>query len=171
MCNPTESESGQLLTIQPCGWYLKLQSERDRLAGVVKGMEEQSKRTLEALRRAEAENAKLNKECEAWVVTFDAGQAREKALRSTIAELQCQINALIMSMREPFQRGGIWYYELDRKRLSLRTKDRAEAMRLFKAIQREYLDGKISRLIGEYRSTVWRPLISPRDARICPFPG
>lgn len=54
----------------------------------------------------------------------------------------------IMSMREPFQRGGIWYYELDRKRLSLRTKDRAEAMRLFKAIQREYLDGKISRLNG-----------------------
>lgn len=54
----------------------------------------------------------------------------------------------IMSMREPFPRGGIWYYELDRKRLSLRTKDRAEAMRLFKAIQREYLDGKISRLNG-----------------------
>ena len=49
MSHPTESESGQLLTIQPCGWYLKLQSDRDHLAGVVKGMEEQNARNLEAL--------------------------------------------------------------------------------------------------------------------------
>lgn len=59
MCDPTESESGQLLTIKPCGWYLALKSDRDRLAGVVAGMEEQNARNLEALRRAEAENARL----------------------------------------------------------------------------------------------------------------
>lgn len=64
MCNHTESESGQLLTIQPCGWYLKLQSERDRLAGVVKGMEEQNARDLEVLRRAEAEAARLREALE-----------------------------------------------------------------------------------------------------------
>ena len=44
----------------------------------------------------------------------------------------------IMSMREPFQRGGIWYYELDRKRLSLRTKDKALATRLYNEIKRQY---------------------------------
>ena len=54
----------------------------------------------------------------------------------------------IMSLREPFQRDGIWYYEIDRKRLSLKTKDKTEAHRLFKAIQREYLDGKISHITG-----------------------
>lgn len=54
----------------------------------------------------------------------------------------------IMSMREPFLRDGIWYYELDRKRLSLKTRDKIEATRLFKAIQREYLDGKTSRITG-----------------------
>lgn len=59
MCDPTESESGQLLTIKPCGWYLKLQSDRDRLAGVVKGLEEQSARNLDALRRTEAEVVRM----------------------------------------------------------------------------------------------------------------
>jgi hypothetical protein len=49
MCDATCSESGQLLTIKPCGWYLKLQSDRDRLAGVVQGMEEQSKRNAKSL--------------------------------------------------------------------------------------------------------------------------
>lgn len=51
MCDPTESESGQLLTIKPCGWYLTLQSDRDRLAGVVVGMEEQNARNLDAMRQ------------------------------------------------------------------------------------------------------------------------
>ena len=53
MCDATCSESGQLLTIKPCGWYLALQSDRDRLAGVVTGMEEQGQRNIDALRRAE----------------------------------------------------------------------------------------------------------------------
>ena len=59
MCEATCSESGQLLTIKPCGWYLALQSDRDRLAGVVAGMEDQNARNLDALRWAEAENARL----------------------------------------------------------------------------------------------------------------
>lgn len=40
MCNPTESESGQLLTIQPCGWYIKLLSEKSQLEGRCAGMED-----------------------------------------------------------------------------------------------------------------------------------
>lgn len=55
----------------------------------------------------------------------------------------------IMSLREPFQRDGIWYYEIDRKRLSLKTKDRDKANRLFKAIQKEYLNGSIVKITGD----------------------
>lgn len=51
-----------------------------------------------------------------------------------------------MSLREPFTRGEFYYYEIDRKRLSLETKDKAEALRLFREIKRLYLNGKITRL-------------------------
>lgn len=61
MCDATCSESGQLLTIKPCGWYLALKSDRDRLAGVVAGMEEQNARNIEALWRAEDANAELRR--------------------------------------------------------------------------------------------------------------
>lgn len=60
MCNTQRySESGKPCGVQRCEEYILIQSDRDRLAGVVLGMEEQSKRNLEALRRAEAENARL----------------------------------------------------------------------------------------------------------------
>lgn len=74
MCDATCSESGQLLTINPCGWYLKLASDRDRLAGVVQGMEEQNARNLEALRRAEEDNARLREALKAveWSNRSDA---------------------------------------------------------------------------------------------------
>ena len=61
MCDKSFSESGACLGVQRCEEYILLQSERDRLSGVVKGMEEQGERNLEALRRAEAENARLRK--------------------------------------------------------------------------------------------------------------
>ena len=72
MCNPTCSESGQLLTINPCGWYLAIKSDRDRLAGVVAGMEGQNARNLEALRRAEAENATLRALITSVIAEYDA---------------------------------------------------------------------------------------------------
>ena len=58
---------------------------------------------------------------------------------------------VLMSIRkdEIFQRGGWWYYEIDRKRLSLRTKDKSTAKKRFAAIRKEYLDGKLSRLRGQ----------------------
>lgn len=52
----------------------------------------------------------------------------------------------IMGLRKPFQRGGWWYFELDRKRRSLGTKDKSEAMRLFNEIKRQYLAGKLANL-------------------------
>ena len=86
MCNTTTySESGAPIAAARCADYIALRFDRDRLAGVVAGMEDQGQRNLDALRRAEAEVEKLNKECEAWVVTFDAGRAREKALRYALA--------------------------------------------------------------------------------------
>jgi len=60
----------------------------------------------------------------------------------------------IMSLREPFERNGIWYYELDRKRLSLRTRDKQQAHRLFRAIQREYLSGKVLKITGDCSRTL-----------------
>ena len=66
MCDATCSESGQLLTIKPCGWYVLLQSDRDRLAGVVAGMEEQGKRNLGALRRAEGQTIALQKQIDVF---------------------------------------------------------------------------------------------------------
>lgn len=58
MCN-RHSESGQRIGHDPCAGFIALQSDRDRLAGVVQGMKEQGQRNLDALRRAEAENARL----------------------------------------------------------------------------------------------------------------
>lgn len=89
MCKPTESESGQLLTIKPCGWYLALKSDRDRLAGVVAGMEEQNARNLDALRRAEADRDLLsierdgleNVKCKIYDKLFPNEPEDEKELR------------------------------------------------------------------------------------------
>jgi site-specific recombinase XerC len=62
---------------------------------------------------------------------------------------------VLMSLREPFQRnGGRWYYEIDRKRKSLGTSNEQEARRLFNAIKRLYLDGKITRMKGETTKTL-----------------
>lgn len=33
-----------------------------------------------------------------------------------------------MSLRKPFKRGPVWYCEVDRRRVSLKTKDKAEAL-------------------------------------------
>lgn len=59
--------------------------------------------------------------------------------------------SLIMSLRPPFKRPGsdFWYYEIDRKRRSLGTKNKAEAERLFNAIKKQYMAGKILRLNDE----------------------
>jgi len=59
--------------------------------------------------------------------------------------------SVIMSIRPPFKLPGkpSWYYEIDRKRRSLKTSDKAEATRLFNAIKREYLAGRIIQLNGE----------------------
>jgi integrase len=42
-----------------------------------------------------------------------------------------------------------YYYEIDRKRRSLHTTDKAEATRLFNAIKREYLAGRITQITGD----------------------
>ncbi|MFO7595168.1 MAG: tyrosine-type recombinase/integrase [Desulfocurvibacter africanus] len=55
----------------------------------------------------------------------------------------------IMGLRKPFQRGGWWYFELDRKRRSLGTQDKSEATRLFNEIKRQYLAGKLATLRDE----------------------
>jgi len=44
---------------------------------------------------------------------------------------------------------GIYYVEVNGKRRSLRTRDKATARRLFNQIKREYLAGKVHQLIGK----------------------
>ncbi len=58
---------------------------------------------------------------------------------------------LIMSLRPPFKLPGkpSYYYEIDRKRRSLKTADKTEAMRLFNAIRREYLAGRVTQITGD----------------------
>jgi integrase len=59
---------------------------------------------------------------------------------------------IAMGLRKPFLRNGWYYYEINRKRLSLETQDKAEAMRKYNAIKKLYLDGKISKLRDELPS-------------------
>jgi len=50
MCNtPRYSESGACLGVQRCNEFVLIQSDRDHLASVVQGMEEQSKRNAKEL--------------------------------------------------------------------------------------------------------------------------
>lgn len=44
-----------------------------------------------------------------------------------------------MSLRKPFKRGPVWYCEVDRRRVSLKTKSKAEASSRFAEIRRRYL--------------------------------
>jgi integrase len=63
---------------------------------------------------------------------------------------------VIMSLRPPFKRpdSDRWYYEIDRQRRSLGTTDKAEAMRLYNAVKREYLAGRVSQITGECRKSL-----------------
>lgn len=56
-----------------------------------------------------------------------------------------------MSLRPPFKLPGkpSYYYEIDRKRRSLGTADKAEATRLYNTIKREYLAGRVTQITGE----------------------
>ena len=45
-----------------------------------------------------------------------------------------------MSLRDPFLRGAIWYCEVDRQRVSLKTKDKGEALSRFAEIRKRYLE-------------------------------
>ena len=45
-----------------------------------------------------------------------------------------------MSLRDPFLRGAIWYCEVDRQRVSLKTKNKGEALSRFAEIRKRYLE-------------------------------
>lgn len=55
----------------------------------------------------------------------------------------------IMGLRKPFKRGNKWYYEINRKRMSLRTSKKSEAMQLFAEIVRLYQSGRLEELKQE----------------------
>lgn len=53
------------------------------------------------------------------------------------------------------QRDGVYYVEFERdKRRSLKTKDLAEARKLYNAVKKEYLAGRLSEIRGESRVTL-----------------
>lgn len=57
--------------------------------------------------------------------------------------------SVVMSLREPFLRGGWYYYEIDRKRRALKTQNKDDAKRLFNEIRKLYLSGKLSKMRGD----------------------
>lgn len=61
-----------------------------------------------------------------------------------------------MGLRNPFKipTSPNWYYEINRKRRSLGTANKAEALRLFNEIKRQYLAGKLQSLTGECSMTL-----------------
>jgi len=61
-----------------------------------------------------------------------------------------------MSLRPPFKlpNSPNWYYEINRQRRSLKTANKAEALRLFNEIKRQYLAGKLQSLTGECSVTL-----------------
>lgn len=63
---------------------------------------------------------------------------------------------ILMSIRKPFKipTSEFWYIEVDRKRRSLHTKDKSEAMRLYAEIKRQYLAGRLAQLHGDCRKTL-----------------
>ena len=105
MCNATCSESGKLRTIQPCGWYIKLQSERDRLAGVVKGMEDQSFREAEKLLKEQMENETLRQERDALLKVREAADALAASMEDChMCEHPCESYGFAKAYKEV--RGG-----------------------------------------------------------------
>lgn len=64
--------------------------------------------------------------------------------------------SVLMSLRKPFKIPGsdFWYIEVDRKRRSLRTKDKGDAARLFAEIKRQYLSGKLAKIHGDCLKTL-----------------
>jgi hypothetical protein len=79
---------------------------------------------------------------------------------------------MIFAMRL-FQWREIWYVEMDGgKRRSLRTRDKAEARRIFAQIKKEWLAGKLSHLTGQCTKTLgefadeylkWAEPVQPRS--------
>lgn len=63
---------------------------------------------------------------------------------------------LDMGLRNPFKhpKSGVYYMEVDRKRFSLKTKDKSEATRLYNKIRKEYLAGRLRRITGESTTTL-----------------
>jgi integrase len=53
-----------------------------------------------------------------------------------------------------YQQRGIYYLEIDKKRRSLKTRDKAEARRLFAQIKKEWLAGKLAHLTGKCTVTL-----------------
>lgn len=60
-----------------------------------------------------------------------------------------------MAIRKPFKsQYGTYYIEINRKRISLKTRNKEEADNMYKAIKKEYLAGKIVRLSGDCALTL-----------------
>ena len=60
-----------------------------------------------------------------------------------------------LNMRLTQRTNGIWYVEFERdKYRSLKTKDEAEAKKLYNAVRAEYLAGRLSQIRGECSTTV-----------------
>ncbi len=59
-----------------------------------------------------------------------------------------------MSLREPFLRGGVYYCEVDRRRLSLRTRDEKIAKAIFTVIESEYNTKAEVTTLGKCATTI-----------------
>jgi integrase len=71
-----------------------------------------------------------------------------------------------------FQHRGIWYVETNGKRRSLKTRDKAEARRIYAQVKKEWLAGKLAYLTGQCHKTIgdyreeflaWSEKVQPRS--------
>ncbi len=81
MCN-TYSESGKPCGVQRCEEYVLLASDRDRLAGVVQGMEEQGKRNAKELHWHNQRLIEVMKERDALRKALDKLSSRANRITS-----------------------------------------------------------------------------------------
>ena len=108
------SESGAPIAAARCADFLLLQSDRDRLAGVVDGMGEQNARNLDALRRAEGRDQgyaatilelmgqrdALKQERDDYQVAARLAETKETAVHIALNKMRQERDALLAQLAD-----------------------------------------------------------------------
>ena len=149
MCNEQRfSESGAPIAPTRCAEFVLITSDRDRLAGVVAGMEEQNARNLDALRMAEAENESLRFRVGTNKTGLMILDQRVESLEAENAKIILQYDQLDEIFR---QRGfdlsqsmaRALEFEKENARLELTLKRQARAMHNYQSAEAKIASAKL----------------------------